>query len=240
MQKSTGNQRTIIGWILSAVTLAIAAFATSVGASGARAMEFNGNAQANPFNPYPGPVRGSLFLPGILQTFASRAPTPVPPAGPLQQPKGDGLHLVGFEIAHGKWHSTGTGDSCYWARYDRDQSIIDNHYGLSGGTVNIQPTDFEVIFEDCGTWEYIENKPIVLQPGAAGPKGDGFYTVGVEILPGIWNSNGTESGCYWARLDEYQDIIRNYYGLSGGAVYVQTTDYEVEFDGCGTWFYMGQ
>ncbi len=46
------------------------------------------------------------------------------------------------------------------------------------------------------------------------PKGDGFYTVGDEIAPGRWRSNGSGDGCYWARLDSDQDILDNHYGIS--------------------------
>ena len=35
-----------------------------------------------------------------------------------------------------------------------NQKILDNHYGRAGGTVTILPTDYEVEFNRCGTWEY--------------------------------------------------------------------------------------
>jgi hypothetical protein len=75
----------------------------------------------------------------------------------LTKPKGDGFYTVGVEIVPGKWNSTGTGtgDSCYWARLDGDQEILDNHFGNAGGTVTIRPTDYEVTIEGCGTWEYL-------------------------------------------------------------------------------------
>ncbi|MFC1515615.1 putative metal-binding motif-containing protein [Thermodesulfobacteriota bacterium] len=67
---------------------------------------------------------------------------------------------------------------------------------------------------------------------------DGFYTVGVEIVPGKWESTGTGTTCYWARLDEYQNILDNHFGLAGGTVTILDTDYEVEFNRCGTWVYV--
>jgi hypothetical protein len=73
----------------------------------------------------------------------------------LAAPEGDGFYSVGIEIAHGLWQSQGTGGDCYWKRMDSDQDILDNHYGHAGGTVRIRPTDFEVEFDDCGTWEYL-------------------------------------------------------------------------------------
>ena len=74
--------------------------------------------------------------------------------GGFPDPIGDGFYTVGVEISPGKWHSTGTGNSCYWKRLDSEQETIDYHYGLAGGTVNILETDYEVSFDGCGTWEY--------------------------------------------------------------------------------------
>jgi hypothetical protein len=71
------------------------------------------------------------------------------------------------------------------------------------------------------------------------PKEDGFYTVGVEIAPGTWESTGTEDLCYWAVLDQNQDIIKNHLGLAGGSVTISADAYEVQFRDCGTWEYRG-
>lgn len=71
------------------------------------------------------------------------------------------------------------------------------------------------------------------------PKGDGFYTVGEEIAAGTWESQGTSSDCYWARLDANQELIDNHFGNAGGRVTIRSSDAEVEFSGCGTWEYQG-
>lgn len=73
----------------------------------------------------------------------------------LYGPHGDGFHTVGEEIGAGLWRSNGSGDSCYWARLNSNQDILDNHFGSAGGSVRIRPSDYEVRFEDCGTWEYV-------------------------------------------------------------------------------------
>lgn len=160
--------------------------------------------------------------------------------GVLAAPKGSGFFTVGTEILPGKWRSTGSGTGCYWARLDTNQDPIDNHFGLAGGTVNIQPLDYEVEFNDCGTWEYVENETPVLLETAVDPKGDGFYTVGVEIAAGRWESTGTSDDCYWARLDGRQNVLNNHFGNAGGSINIAPSDYEVQFDGCGTWQYVGQ
>ena len=77
-----------------------------------------------------------------------------------------------------------------------------------------------------------------LQPDATEPKRDGFYTVGVEIAPGRWRSTGVGASCYWARLGHYQETLDNDYGRAGGEITILVSDYEVEFDECGTWEYV--
>ena len=73
----------------------------------------------------------------------------------ITQPLGDGFYTVGEEIAPGKWRSTGTGDECFWQRLDSDQGILDDHYGMAGGTVTVRQSDYEIHFEGCGMWEWL-------------------------------------------------------------------------------------
>jgi hypothetical protein len=182
----------------------------------------------------PTPTPTVTATPNLAQTATAEA------FGVLASPKGDGFYTVGVEIASGKWHSTGTGYSCYWARLDSNQNLLGNHFGSAGGTVTIRATDYEVEFNGCGTWEYVENAEQVLQPDATDPKGDGFYTVGVEIAPGKWHSTGTGDSCYWARLDSNQNLLGNHFGSAGGTVTIRATDYEIEFNDCGEWEYLEQ
>jgi len=182
--------------------------------------------------PTPTPSNTPTATPDLSQTATIEA------YGILAAPKRDGFYTVGDEIISGKWRSTGTGDGCYWARLDANQDTNDNHFGSAGGTVNIKSTDYEVEFSDCGTWEYVENEVPVLQDNSTEPKGNGFYTVGVEIAPGKWSSTGTGDGCYWARLDGNQNTLDNHFGNAGGSVTIRPTDYEVEFNDCGTWEYI--
>lgn len=69
--------------------------------------------------------------------------------------KNDGFYLINLDIAPGIWRSTGTGDDCYWAVTDQRGDIIDNHFGMSGGTAYIPSSGFQVEFDDCGTWQYL-------------------------------------------------------------------------------------
>ena len=79
----------------------------------------------------------------------------------------------------------------------------------------------------------------ILQENSESNKSDGFYTVGVEIVPGRWKSTGSGDGCYWARLNGNQGLLDNHYGNAGGTVTIRATDYEISFDGCGKWEYLG-
>lgn len=73
----------------------------------------------------------------------------------LTADKGDGFYLVNVEIAPGVWRSTGTGTNCYWATTTRSGDIIDNHYGMAGGTAYVHPSAFQVEFSGCGKWVFL-------------------------------------------------------------------------------------
>jgi len=73
------------------------------------------------------------------------------------------------------------------------------------------------------------------------PKDDGNYMVNRDIAPGPWYSSYsmTDDGCYWARINSAGNIIANHFGVAGITVYVASTDTVVQFDGCGTMYYIG-
>lgn len=71
-------------------------------------------------------------------------------------------------------------------------------------------------------------------------KGPGMYLVGVDIAPGVWRSTpGISNDCYWKRATKTGDIIDNYFGASGGTIYISPTDFEIELhQECGTWTFL--
>lgn len=74
-----------------------------------------------------------------------------------------------------------------------------------------------------------------------GPHGDGAYQVGVTIAPGIWRAIPQRDGyCYWARRKYDGILLGEYYGPPGIEMRVRETDFEIEFDGCGVFVFMGQ
>lgn len=66
-----------------------------------------------------------------------------------------GIYLVNVDIAPGVWRNNGTGNDCYWERTTRTGDIIDNHFGQTGGTMFISPSDFAVRMNNCGAWTYL-------------------------------------------------------------------------------------
>lgn len=76
---------------------------------------------------------------------------------PLKQSHRDGFYLIGVDIAPGVWRSDGSQDDCYWAVTRADGDIIDNHFGMAGGTAFLPSSGFQVQFEDCGTWTWLSN-----------------------------------------------------------------------------------
>jgi len=94
------------------------------------------------------------LMPTITNT-PTITPTNVPTIDPLTMPHGDGFYLVNVDIAPGVWRSQGTGDNCYWAVTTKTGGIIDNHFGMAGGTAYISPSGFQVEFKRCGTWIYL-------------------------------------------------------------------------------------
>lgn len=72
------------------------------------------------------------------------------------------------------------------------------------------------------------------------PKGDGNWTVGVEMAAGKWRSQGTGSSCYWQRSPdgESSEIIDNHFGDAGGTVTVRSGE-EFQTRGCGQWEKVG-
>jgi hypothetical protein len=70
-------------------------------------------------------------------------------------------------------------------------------------------------------------------------KSDGFYLVGVEIAPGVWRSQGNSDNCYWSINTRTGDIIKNYFGMAGGTMYIPSTAFQVTLQDCGNWVYLG-
>jgi hypothetical protein len=149
----------------------------------------------------------------------------------------DGAYLVNQQIPPGTYRSNGRGTRCYWKRSAESGDILNNHFGLAGGAVTIQPADYRFESRGCGGWTAVDpnNKAALPIEQQAAPKKDGFYLVGVDIAPGLWRSTGTGAGCYWARQTMTQDLLDNDFGYAGGAVLIRPDDFEFYTHDCGAW-----
>jgi len=152
-------------------------------------------------------------------------------------PHKDGFYLVGVDIAPGVWRSTGQGASCYWARQNLTQDLIDNDLGFAGGAVTIQPSDVEFYAKDCGTWVMLDtnNKPALPLAQQQAAKRDGQYIIGLNMAPGRWRSNGQGTRCYWEKSTVTNEIIDNHLGVASVIVEIAPTDFQFEARGCGVW-----
>lgn len=87
---------------------------------------------------------------------ATLKPTATP--DPLKSSRRGGFYLVGVDIAPGVWRNDGNTDSCYWATTSKTGKIIDNHFGMGGGTAYISSIAYQVEFdEDCGYWTWLSD-----------------------------------------------------------------------------------
>jgi hypothetical protein len=82
------------------------------------------------------------------------------------------------------------------------------------------------------------------QAGLASPKGDGAYLVGVHLARGVWRSDGKAADpaqdCYWLTRKANGIILKSYLGRPGvQQVNFDVYDYEVSFENCGAWRYLG-
>lgn len=85
----------------------------------------------------------------------------------------------------------------------------------------------------------ITNTPEPTQDLLFGLHSDGFYLVGVDIAPGVWRSTGTGDNCYWKVSTRNGGTVDNHFGLAGGTAYIPADAFQVEFNRCGAWEYLG-
>lgn len=150
---------------------------------------------------------------------------------------GDGFYTVGTEIEAGLWETEDGYSSCYWALLDANQETLKNHFGPSGGVINVPTTVQELEIRGCGALTQISPAYLQDKRDAAlmqEPKGDGYYLIGVEIASGVWETANGSDSCYWALLDNNQETLKNHFGPSGGTINLAGNYYELEIKNCGT------
>jgi hypothetical protein len=78
-----------------------------------------------------------------------------------------------------------------------------------------------------------------LEPSLTADRGDGYFLIGQEIAAGIWRNDGTGTDCTWETTTKTGRVIDTYTGLGGGTAYIAEGTFQVRFEGCGTWTYLG-
>jgi hypothetical protein len=101
----------------------------------------------------------ATITPKLTSTITNTPTETLPPSPTSDLTKTDkhpGFYLVGEEIAPGVWRSLGSSNSCYWAITSKTGSILNNHFGMAGGTMYIPQSGFQVELDrDCGNWTYL-------------------------------------------------------------------------------------
>lgn len=100
------------------------------------------------------PTNTPQYTPTIT-SIPTETPIPTSTPNPLTESRGSGFYLVGIDIAPGTWRSEAGYDGCYWSINTEKDDIINNHFGMSGGTAYISASAFIVEFSDCGIWTYL-------------------------------------------------------------------------------------
>lgn len=149
---------------------------------------------------------------------------------------GDGTYVVGSQVQPGLYVSKGNTDFCYWER-DSDflGTIEANDIGTGTRYMRIKATDALVETSGCNDWY---PAPSSGTP-AASIAGDGWYRIGVDLVPGVYQTVSpvpSSDFCYWARRSDAtgdDDIIANDIGAGMRTFQVEATDAFLEVSGCG-------
>lgn len=173
-------------------------------------------------------------------------------AGQPENTFGDGVHVVGDEIAPGTYQAEVPPSSigCYWARLSdlsgEVESIVTNELLEPGAmaTVTIQPGDVGFESQDCGVWKpSAEVGPPIPLPRI----GAGTWIVGEDVQPGTYRTvvPDVSINCYWARLGDLsggsEPVLANDNVGGGDRVTVTVRDGDAGFTSmnCGVWELVG-
>ena len=157
-----------------------------------------------------------------------------PYAGPAVgpgQPFGDGVFLVGEEIAPGPYRAVAPPEGCRWERLREygDSGYRGDYVGGAHQIANVAPTDIGFASRGCGAWE----------PVPLASFGDGEHRVGVDIPPGRYRTTAPTEECAWERRDAdgvtgfgdssipIAEVVLDLAGLDRHPVFASS--------GCGTW-----
>lgn len=154
---------------------------------------------------------------------------------------GIGTKIVGVDVPSGLFRSTNANTaSCYWARLSGFggtlAEILANSINGGPSVVAIEASDRGFESASCATWSQVMGAVTASQTANFDA---GTFIVGTDIAPGTWRSNGSGTGCYWARQKSFSgkisDVIANYFGSASAVVTISPTDVGFTSSGCGSW-----
>ena len=179
---------------------------------------------------------------GLPPIFPSDPPVVPPPPPPPPPPAGfgDGVWVVGTQVAAGTYRSAAPDQfGCYWERLSgfggTFAEIIENGFEFHSTIVTIQPGDAGFSSDGCGQWTTNLNVPI--DPSSFG---DGTWLVSSNLPAGTYRSATPDQfGCYWERLTGFggslPEIIENGFVSYSTVVTIGGSDVGFSSDGCGPW-----
>jgi Big-like domain-containing protein len=158
---------------------------------------------------------------------------------------GPGLKVVGQDIGEGLYRSNNAAAAaCSWQRLSglggSAGEIIAFDLGGGPAVVAISTSDVGFNSSGCVTWFQVTG-PITTSLTA--PFGVGTYIVGKDVATGTWQSDGSGSGCSWARLSGFGgtpgEIVASFSGSAPATVTIAAGDRGFKSRGCGTWTKIG-
>jgi hypothetical protein len=170
-------------------------------------------------------------------------------AAPYATIPGDGGYLVGSEVPVGRYKArVPAGSECLVASVSdlsgSEDSVMGYDWAWPGDTVywDIDRTAAAFVTDGCGTWTQVFPKDA---PRFVAPVRDGWYRVGIDIAPGVYEAVVPQSdfeGCYVESVSafdgELDSILANDFVEEPGTVVtweVLPADAGFRTHGCGTW-----
>ena len=165
--------------------------------------------------------------------FGSAVPCP-----PHVESFGDGAHVVGTDIAPGRYVTTGTAN-CSWQRtngfYGTLSEELASDLGSGQRIVDVNPGDVRFIATRCRTWSTFTASSYTPMSSFA----DGVYAVGSQVVPGRYVTTAGTTDCFWQRLSGFSGVpaerITNNVGSGQRIVDIAANDTGFVTSGCGTW-----
>ena len=165
--------------------------------------------------------------------------------GVLTSSFGDGMHLVGRDVAPGVYRAAEhVSTRCRWVRlsdWSWTVGIIAERVQRERAVAEIAITDAGFFSEGCGEWVLVD-KSMADDIEPLSEIGDGAHRVGVDVVAGLYRSDQRfEVGdCRWARLSDFGGTESGMITSSGsedGDWYVEINGDDAGFEssGCGVW-----